>query len=119
MYNLSDPLKVAQSEHRPHSLIASRRFWQKLGSVHGVQAWGYAYDGGKFNREPLSMDEHREYWFRAALYAVASGDEGEAFRAAFILTKLCRPDFQIDRPSDYAAWHTPKHWLSPARQEGR
>lgn len=60
----------------------------------------------------LKMDDHREYWFRAALYAIASGDEGEAFRASFILTKLSRPTFQIDVPSDYAAWFAPRKWVS-------
>lgn len=44
-------LNEAQSSHRPHSLIGSRRFWQQVASAPGVVAWGYAYEGGEFNRE--------------------------------------------------------------------
>jgi hypothetical protein len=48
---MDQALKIAQAEHRPHSLIASRRFWQCVAVVPGVcQAWGYAYEGGNFNR---------------------------------------------------------------------
>jgi hypothetical protein len=60
----------------------------------------------------LQMNEHRDYWFRSCLYAVVCGDEQEAFRAAFILVKLHRPEFNIERPADYAAWFAPKKWVS-------
>lgn len=46
-----DPLDIAQQEHRPHSLIASRRFWQQVATAPGVVAWGYAYEGGHFFRQ--------------------------------------------------------------------
>ena len=41
-------LDRARHENRPHSLIESRRWWQKLCSVYGVGAWGYGYAGGEF-----------------------------------------------------------------------
>jgi hypothetical protein len=50
----SDALNEAQRLHRPHSLMGSKRFWQQIGSTHGVCAWGYAYEGGEFNREVTS-----------------------------------------------------------------
>ena len=48
MIGPQSPLQVAQSERRPHSLIASRRFWQLLASSAGIEAWSYAYEGGHF-----------------------------------------------------------------------
>jgi hypothetical protein len=44
----------AQDEHRAHSLIDSRRFWQPVATAPGVVAWGYAYEGGQFNRPAYS-----------------------------------------------------------------
>lgn len=39
----------AQINHRPHSLINTRRFWQYLVTSHNVAGWGYAYQNGSFN----------------------------------------------------------------------
>jgi hypothetical protein len=46
---IPDGLAEAQRELRPHSLIPSRRFWQLIATAPGVNAWGYAYEGGQFN----------------------------------------------------------------------
>ena len=43
-------LWMAQSEHRPHSLMRSQRFWQPVAYGPGVVAWGYAYAGGRWKR---------------------------------------------------------------------
>jgi hypothetical protein len=45
-----DLIAAARRDHIPHSLIRSQRFWQKIASAGGVAAWGYAYEGGEFNR---------------------------------------------------------------------
>ena len=50
-YNGITALGMARHAHRPHSLIQSQRTWQKLGSVAGIAAWGYAYESGQFNRK--------------------------------------------------------------------
>lgn len=45
-----DALDEARADHRPHSLIATRRFWQPVAAAPGVVAWGYAFEGGQFSR---------------------------------------------------------------------
>jgi hypothetical protein len=41
-------VSIARNEFRAHSLIGSKRFFQKLAVANGVAGWGYAYEGGVF-----------------------------------------------------------------------
>lgn len=50
--NQNEALATAQRSHRPHSLLESQRHWQHLTTDNGVACWGYAYDGGHFERHP-------------------------------------------------------------------
>jgi hypothetical protein len=52
---VDEAMTAARNNLRAHSIIESQREWTLLGSIHGIAAWGYAYEGGSFTREHHPM----------------------------------------------------------------